>query len=422
MNVLIVGGGIGGLATALGLHRIGCDVQVLEKAPSFTDMGAALSLWSNGIYALNQLAVADRVLQHGSDALRFCDVRNRDGRLIRQVDWDRPRRLTGFPTVAVHRARLIDALADPIRDRIHHASECCRIDLARDHVDVECQDGRAFNGDLLIAADGIHSAIRQLMFPDVHPSYQGYVAFRALVDRSQIAETTNKWQLTLANGGQFGCVPINNQQAYWFGTKNVSESEAVCSMTPDAIHAEAAEHFASWHDRVGRIVAATSPAQVLRTPIYDLPTLDWWCRGRMTLTGDAAHAMTPNLGQGACQAIEDAVVLTRMVQRCRGDRREIPAALKAFERERRTYVGRIQRTARVAGQLMQNQNPIARVACQNVVRFLGGSRFDAAVRCASKRTDLSDMVKPSGVRPPKFATNPRGASADAFKTRQVDPQ
>ncbi len=389
MKAIIIGGGIGGLAAAVGLQQIGCEVEVFERAVEFSDVGAGLSIWSNGMYALDQLGVADALLASGVHTLDFCDVRDHQGKQLKRIDWTRTRSTTGFPTVAVYRPRLIDALLAPIESQVRTNAECCCIDVNGKSVRVEFTDGRETEGDFVVVADGIRSFGRRWLQPAVIPKFAGYIAFQSVIDLSATDAGSETWQFTLGRGGQFGFVPLNDRQLYWFGTKNV-----VNSARPQDAHAEAIRHFRDWHGAIPRIVANTPSANLVCTPVFDLPPLKSWGRGQVTLLGDAAHAMTPNLGQGACQALEDAVVLAQCVQRLHEDGRNVTGALRTFEEIRRPYVARVSRDARLAGRLMQTENALLRKFCQTYMRLLAGSFLDAGIKYASHRNEATTGKAP----------------------------
>jgi 2-polyprenyl-6-methoxyphenol hydroxylase-like FAD-dependent oxidoreductase len=176
-----------------------------------------------------------------------------------------------------------------------------------DGVSLELAGGATARGAALIGADGIRSLVRGQLFPAVGPRFAGQKAWRGVV-RFVAPADAGFWGETGGAGARFGLLPMVNDCVYWYATRNAVEHEPE---TPEGRTAELLGLFGSWHAPIGELITATDEGAILRNDLYDLPPMRTWTRGRITLLGDAAHATTPNLGQGGCQAIEDGVVLAR---------------------------------------------------------------------------------------------------------------
>ncbi|GGM14319.1 FAD-dependent oxidoreductase [Streptomyces fumigatiscleroticus] len=347
-TAIIVGGGIGGLAAALALHRTGWQVQVLERAPEFTVAGAGLSLWPNALRALDALGLAAPV-RHRSVLEGQAGIRDPKGRWLSRSDTAGIERRYG-PTAMIHRADLLDLLrsalpAAALRSgtTVHHA----QADGTVHHSD---GTGRA---DLLVGADGIHSTVRASLWgKGIVPRYAGYTAWRMITGPVPVRESSETW----GRGERFGYAPLPDGRVYCFAVANAPRGAT------DPGLAGLRHRFATWHDPIPTLLTAATPETVLHHDLYELPPLPAYVKGRVALVGDAAHAMTPNLGQGACQALEDAVVLARAV---RGD-----GALIAYDHQRRPRTQMIAARARRIGTIAQWSSPAA-VALRN-----------AALRCA----------------------------------------
>lgn len=298
MNV-VVGAGIGGLTLANALRHRGIEATVLERAPSLRDGGAGITLQPNALALLDRLGLVDPLREHGVD-IGF-QVQRADGlELARNT---LPREVTGgFGTLGIARRPLSRVLADHAEAPPRFDARVVAVGQDADGATVTLEDGTTVSGDVVVGADGIHSAVRTAVFGPMEPRYNGYTCWRGLVPRSSglpDGVAVERW----GRGRRFGIVPVGPDLTYWFATLN---APAGGEDGPDIIE-ELLGIFADFAAPTPELLRAT-PA-VLRNDIIDLPPLDRWVDGRIALLGDAAHAMTPNMGQGACQAIEDAVAL-----------------------------------------------------------------------------------------------------------------
>ncbi|MFI5503286.1 FAD-dependent monooxygenase [Nocardia asteroides] len=311
-TAIVVGGGIGGLATALGLTRRGWEVRVLERAPEITEVGAGISLWSNALRALDALGVGAAIrAQAVEDA--SAGIRDARGRWLSRTDIATLRARFGAPVV-IHRAALLDILRSAL------PGDVVRTGVTVTDVDVEGtvrQAATVSSADLVVGADGLRSVVRRAVCGEIPARYAGYTAWRAVVEP---ADPLTEFGETWGRGARFGIAPLADGRTYCFAVYNAPEGAG-------GSFAEVRARFADWHDPVPALLAAADPDTVLHNDIYELPALPTYTAGRIALIGDAAHAMTPNLGQGGCQALEDAVVLARLA----GE----PDGLGRYDRERR---------------------------------------------------------------------------------------
>ena len=344
MKAIVVGGGIAGLASAIGLRERGWDVEVLEQAPAFTEVGAGLSLWPNALNALDAIGVGaivrERSVLDGSTG-----IRDAHGRWLSRTDFAVIRERFGHIAL-VHRATLLEILRSAL------PAECLSAGVAVKQVSsdglVQCAD-RELRGDLVVGADGLHSTVRQAVWPaSPSPRYAGYTAWRYVTRRPvDVGPGGESW----GHGERFGYATLSDGRVYCFATANVPEGTDGSDLATLRIR------FAEWHDPVPLLLDEADEGDLLHHDLYDLPALPTYVEGRVALVGDAAHAMTPNLGQGACQALEDAVILAR----CATD-----ADLAAYDAERRPRTTMISKRSARIGQLAQLQAAPA-VAVRNLV-------------------------------------------------------
>jgi 2-polyprenyl-6-methoxyphenol hydroxylase-like FAD-dependent oxidoreductase len=341
MRVIVVGGGIGGLSTAIALRRTGHDVVVLERAPSIEVVGAGIARFANALRGLARLGVHHDVAALGSRGRRGA-IRTCDGRQLSTMSSDIVER-----TIAIHRADLQAVLGRTAAD-LRLGAEVISVADDSGAVAALLADGTAVEGDLLIGADGVNSVVRRAV-ADARPRFAGYTAWRGVcrapVETGLLSES---WGV----GERFGILDIGRSRTYWFATKNAPEGEPD---EPAGRKAEILRRFAGWHDPIAEVAAATDEAEILRNDVYYLKPLERWTRGRVALLGDAAHATTPGIGQGAAQAIEDAVVLADQL----AGGQDLQAALASYESIRRPRAELVLKLSRRADNVAQLANPVA---------------------------------------------------------------
>ncbi|GAB3565133.1 FAD-dependent monooxygenase [Amycolatopsis endophytica] len=349
-TAVVVGGGIGGLSAAIGLRRAGWRVTVFERAPRVTGIGAGITLWPNALRALEVLGLDLTPLTVPQSTGRLRDHR---GRWLTRVDGAEFERVLGRPILGIARAQLIDLLREEVPAADLHAGVTVTGVTADGRVR---WDGGELHADLVVAADGIHSGVRADLWPD-HPGavYTGQTAFRALLDNSGRSGLSG----ILGPGTEVGMVPLTGDRLYWY---------LACHAPEGRRHADPLGYlrgrFHDLPDPLPALLDATPPDRLLHHDLFALRTpLPTYLRGRVALLGDAAHAMTPYLGQGGCQAIEDAVVLAAAI----AGHERVEDALAHYDRERRPRSQAIARRSDQAGRFgTRLTNPLA-VAARNAV-------------------------------------------------------
>lgn len=336
MRATIVGGGIGGLATAIALRQAGWQVTLFEQAPDFRPVGAGIALAPNAVRALDALGLGKRLRERGM-AHGAAGLRTSSGRWLMRTRVEELERRFGLPTFALHRADLHQMLVDALDG-------------------VEVGTGKTVNGpvdgDVVVAADGLHSRLRGELFPGYPgPSYAGYVTWRGIVPAQVAPPLPHAVTETWGRGSRFGVAPLADGRVYWYATRSGPEG----SGRDDSL-AVVAARYKDWHDPIPALLAATPPESLLRHDIFSLETpLPSYVSGRTVLLGDAAHAVTPDLGQGAAQALEDAVTLG-IVLRAEAD---VHAALKRYDELRRARTQELVRASARFGRITQWRNPLA---------------------------------------------------------------
>ncbi|MFG2712953.1 FAD-dependent monooxygenase [Streptomyces goshikiensis] len=351
-HAVIAGAGIGGLTAALALHERGWRVTVCERAPGPPALGAGIVLAPNALRAFDAIGF-DITRAAGRAAPAAMGVRRTGGDWLNRADTAAMAARYGRPPLAVHRPALADALTAALPDgTIRYGVAVTAVERA-DRLEGGGPVVRTPAGDLtadvVIAADGIHSALRRQYFPH-HPGlrHSGETAWRTVLSRDGLPDLVAAE--TWGRGERFGVVPLADGRVYVYATARAPEGYA-----PDDLRVELRRRYGAWHDPIPALLDRIDPAAVLRHDLYDLAVpLPRYHAGRLAWVGDAAHAMTPNLGQGGCQAIEDGVVLARLLD---GD--DVPAALAAYTRARHARTDAIRIRSRRAGRVAALTHPVA---------------------------------------------------------------
>jgi 2-polyprenyl-6-methoxyphenol hydroxylase-like FAD-dependent oxidoreductase len=363
LQAAIIGGGIGGLTAAIALRQVGVAALVYERAPKLEKVGAGLTLWPNAMAALGMLGLAEAVAATGGPIVES-QVRTWNGRVLAAMPVGRVSKKLGAKPVCIHRADLQRVLLEALGEGVVQLGfECIRFQQDEAGVIARFANGKEAQADLLIGADGLHSAVRAQLLGHDKPRYAGYTAWRGITLYEDQALSGGISFVSWGRGREFGALSVGRGRVYWFGTTNAPEG------SPDAAvgrKQEVLETFRGWHEPIEALIGATEAPAILRNDVYDRKPVKRWGEGRVTLLGDAAHPSTPNLGQGACQAIEDAVVLARCLV---GETGVVPA-LRKYERERRARTAYISRMSWRNGQMERWEDPLACGMRNALVRLL----------------------------------------------------
>ncbi|MFD8614755.1 FAD-dependent monooxygenase [Streptomyces sp. NPDC059631] len=367
-SAVVVGGGIGGLAAAIGLRAVGWEVVVAERAPVLADVGAGISLHANGVRALDALG-AGAAVRAAARPQYTGGTRVPGGRWLARMDGTVLERRLGTPIVGIPRADLHRALRAALPEgclrtgaevRSVDDSDGGRVRVLLDGTGGESATatgtGDVLDADLVVAADGVGSRLRRRLFPDhPGPAYSGSTVLRAVT--AHPVELRTDFALTWGRGAEFGHIAFRDGRAEWHAVL-----DAPPGVRPADPLAALRRRFADWHEPVPALLAATRPEAVLHHDIHELTVpLPAFTAGRVALLGDAAHAMTPHLGQGACQALEDAVTLAAAL----AAEPSTAQALACYDAERRPRSQAVARAARRAGRMGQRLAHPAAVALRN---------------------------------------------------------
>jgi salicylate hydroxylase len=335
-HVLISGGGIGGMAAALSLLKLGFDVDVYEQAQELRELGAGVQISPNGTRALNWLGVLDELqkLSVKTDAKEIKLWNTGQTWKLFDLGAEAIQRY-GFPYVTVYRPDLLQVLADAARrlkpDVLHLGKRCTGVSEAGDRVTLHLDSGEKVSGDAVIGADGVHSAVRGALLGVDKASFTGMTAWRGTIPMERLPDEYRRsvavnW---VGPGGHVVHYPLRGGTLMNFVGIHERQDWQIESWSTQGTPEECARDFTGWHPSIHTIIK--SAPSLFKWALMARPPLDWWTRGRVSLLGDACHSTLPLLAQGAVMAIEDSVTLGRCMDKWRSD---IPTALKHYEQAR----------------------------------------------------------------------------------------
>jgi 2-polyprenyl-6-methoxyphenol hydroxylase-like FAD-dependent oxidoreductase len=350
-KALIIGAGIAGPAAALFLRRAGIRAEIFDGRAEPETIGGGITIAPNGMKVLEHLGLDRRLASQGGSMERIC-FRDAEGRLLARYDNARPGQFDQ-PAVAMPRAALHQALLESAGEAeipLHFGKRLVDVVERSDEVVAVFDDGSEARGDYLVGADGIHSAVRRAFLPQVAPVYSGRLAVGGFVDGDPRSwdgkDDARQINLTLGASGSFGYCNggARDRRWMWWSTARHEQEPSrsdLAAIPKEALVAELLERHAGWHTPVAEFIGRT--AEIMRVPIYEVPRLPQWWRGRIVLIGDSAHAMSPQAGQGASVALEDAMYLAAMLKQFAGNHFQ---AFAAYEDGRRERAERIAEQAR----------------------------------------------------------------------------
>ena len=337
--ILIAGAGIGGLTLGCALAHQGRAFRIFERAPALRPAGAGIALADNAFRALAHVGLDARVRGCG-EALSVAAICRPSGRAISGF---RSGDLGLGSTVAMSRSRLQEALAGALDRDVETGRTVSGYEHTTGGVRVRFDDGEVIEGEVLVGADGLHSRVRHEMLGESPLRYAGQTSWRALTrndGRVEPGHFTETW----GPGRRFGIVPIGDAGVYWYAVADAPAGGRDAADPREALQ----RMFAGWHAPIAALMTSTAPEAVLRADIFDRPPVATWVDRRAVLLGDAAHPMTPNLGMGGCQAIEDAVVLADAIGRASSIEEALPRYQAARVPRANSFVERSRRMGQVA--------------------------------------------------------------------------
>ncbi len=345
---IIIGGGVAGLTAAIGLQSLGKTFKLFEQSSLLKGIGAGFGLAANAMQALDYLGLKDDIEQLGHH-LKSYNILDEKGNTILAPDAKALSQKYKKDNFTIHRADLHAYLLSQI-DAAHIIlnRRAIRFEQKTQGIKVYFEDGTSCSGQYLIIADGVKSPLRQQLIPSSAPRYSGYTCWRATIDNSNIQ--LNQGSETWGKKGRFGMTPLIHNRIYWYACINSPENNKVYK-NYSIEHLR--DHFGGYHEPIPQILLQTKNEELIWNDIIDIKPLKNLAYDNILLIGDAGHATTPNLGQGACQALEDVAVLIAELKQ----KKNIIDAFKSFEKRRLARTKYITDTSKFIGEVAQWENP-----------------------------------------------------------------
>ena len=352
LKAIVIGAGMAGLAAGIALRQAGYEVEIYEKTRKLRPAGAGISLWSNGIKVLNKLGLGKEVAAIGGQMNRM-EYLTHKGESLNDINLLPLMEQVGQRPYPVSRTDLQQMMLTAFGEAdVKMGMRCVEVKQDADSATAIFEDGTTATGDVVIGADGIHSVVRSyLAGGKIESRYAGYVNWNGLVEASPDLAKNDVWVIYVGEGKRASMMPVGSDRFYYFmgcpkplGTK----------VAPENIRAELKETFAGWAQPVQNLIEKLDPQELNRLEISDIDPLSNLAQGRIALVGDSAHATTPTLGQGGCQAMEDAEVLCRYLITTNIS---VADALKRYEAERKERVANLTLKARKRTDTIYNKEP-----------------------------------------------------------------
>jgi FAD-dependent urate hydroxylase len=350
LKVVVIGAGIGGLTTAIALRQAGFEVEVYDRVRELRPAGAGISLWSNGVKVLNRLGLGEKMAQIGGQMDRM-QYLTKTGELLNDIDLQPLVEEVGQRPYPVARTDLQQMLLDAYPGEVKLNHKCIGVEEDSHGVTAIFENGHRASGELLVAADGIHSILRQYVLgEEIQPQYGTYVNWNGLVPASEDLAPKNSWAIYVGDHKRVSMMPVAGDRFYFFFDVPLPKGTPV---NPD-YNNDLTQHFQGWAKSVQLLIERLDPSKTNRVEIHDVGPINGMVRGRVALLGDSAHATCPDLGQGGCQAMEDGLVLTQYLLTTNLG---VEYALQRYEAERKERTSAVVQKARRRAEMIHGVDP-----------------------------------------------------------------
>ena len=379
LKAIVIGAGMGGLTAAIALKQAGYHVEIYDRVRELRPAGSGISLWSYGIKVLNRLGLGAEIASIGGSMQRMAYL-TKHGETLTDFSLAPLVETVGQCPYPVARTDLQQMLLTVFgADNVQLNSQCVGIEQTETTATALFADGRQATGDLVVAADGTHSVIRNYVVGQtIERRYAGYVNWNGLVSVSPDLAPSHSWVIYVGDGQRASMMPVGGDRFYFF----LDVPLPIDAQPQGDIHAELIEHFKGWAPPVQTLIERLNPEKTNRIPIHDVEPLPQLVRGRVALLGDAAHSTSPDLGQGGCQAIEDAWALTTNLVTTNIS---VDDALQRYDAERKDRTAEIILKARKRADLIHGKAPeTTEQWYQGLGREDGGKIMDAIAKIIQK--------------------------------------
>jgi FAD-dependent urate hydroxylase len=351
LQAIVIGAGIGGLTAGIALAQAGYVVEIYDRVAELRPVGAGISLWSNGVKVLNRLGLGEEITAIGGRMNRMA-YRAQTGELWNEIDLLPLVQQVGQRPYPVARRDLQAMLLQAFPGEVHLNHQCVAVEEDETGVTAIFANGHRRKGDILIAADGVRSDLRQYVLGEtIQPKYAGYINWNGLVTADQDLAAADTWVIYVGDCKRAAMMPVGGDRFYFFFDVPLP---ADTPAQPEEYQTQLRQYFDGWDYPVQRLIDRLNPWETARSVIHDVGPLAKYVRGRVALLGDSAHTTCPDLGQGGCQAMEDAWVLTNYLT---STNISVMDALMRYEQERMARANAVVLKARSRAEQIHGKDP-----------------------------------------------------------------
>jgi len=361
MKISIIGAGIGGLTAAIALKQKGFEVEIFEASKHFKKAGSGINLAINAMQVYKRLGIYDEISRHGSytNSLLITDEKLNT---LTKVNLEKSEQVYKVKTFAIHRATLHSILLNQLEGvNIHFGKKLVSLSQTNNSVNFIFEDETSYTSNILIGADGIHSVVRQSILKNTELRIAKQVCWRGIVkidiDKKYQTELNELW----GKGKRFGFVHINKDEVYWYALANYKEDYKT-----EYSNTNLEELFSDFSPLIRQIISKTEKKSIIFNEMMDLKPISSWYHKNVCLIGDSAHATTPNLGQGACQAIETAFVIAE----CLATEKNMQLAFQQLEKIRKRNTKKIVKTSWSVGKMAQLENGFGMILRNKIMKLM----------------------------------------------------
>ena len=349
-TIAIIGGGIGGLVTAIALRKKGFSPVVYEQAPEIKPVGAGILLSINSMSALANIGVADTVIKNGCSIYSFA-IQNTSGGNLSTTHFESLSRKFGFHSVGIARSVLHDVLIKSLpSEYIRLGHEFDSVSQREGKAQIIFKNKKAIEADIVIGTDGLRSRVRQSVLGDFSLRYSGQTGWRGLAELPNIK--LDGFFETWGIGNRFGIVPVSENHVYWYAGINAPAKSI--EKNGEKAKTRLLKLFGDWHTPIKKVIELTDPNGIIQADIFDSEPAERWFNGSVVMLGDAIHSTTPNLGQGAGIAIESALVLAQCIEK----NHDLQDAFASYQSLRKKRTAWVTHQSHMFGKLAQMESPI----------------------------------------------------------------
>ncbi len=358
MSIDIIGAGIGGLTTAIALEQKGIEARILEQAKQIKPVGAGIILANNAMQVYEKLGLRQVIEEHGNP-ISTMHITKANLEALSKIDLSYFEQKNNVKNIAIHRGILQQILIDKLEStKIKLNHKLTSLDQKENNYVLKFENGAQIQSSTILGADGLNSVVRQHIFPDNHIRHANQICWRGVTDYELPLKFKNELNEAWGTCERFGFVQIAKNKVYWYALKSFEKSKNECSI-------DDLEHdFNTYSPVIQNIIRSTKKEHINTAEISDLKPTNVWHKEHVCLIGDAAHATTPNMGQGACQAIEDAFVLSECLSRY-----ETRQAFSEYQKLRLPKAHQVVKASWTIGKMAHIKNPIARTLRNQMLRL-----------------------------------------------------